>query len=506
MKKLFALALAALMLCGLLAGCGASADPGKSEAVDFGDTLTVVMNSTGSNFDPLTSYDSDWQVCYQIYDTLFRIDDDGNPAPHVAESWEESTDGTKLTIHLRKDIKFHDGTPLNAEAVIFAFTTSHDVELNAWLNDLIPEWKAIDEYTVELTKGQPYTPIYYSLMARPHLVSPTAYQADPVAFAQNPVGSGAYKFVSKGSDDVVHLVANEDYFLGAPYFKNLVMRPPMESATSVIALQNGEIDLVVNLTPNQVSVAKGIPEITVSQKTGWSQTMVIMAGEPFTNNRALRQAVAHAIDPQKAAILNEQPDAAVATDLFSAKELGVYAGLVSPLGYDPSKVPALLAEANYTKDIVIPIRATQQHAALAQSVQADLQAVGITAEIQQVDESTYNNFFTSGEFGLSFWEYGNDQSSAEDLLTYFTSTNFYGRYMEASPEYDALVAQFGSFPTDEARKDVMKQALELQVQFANMVPLYESTFNFAYRTGLTGLNPWSASTYRFFLGDLKPAQ
>ncbi len=337
MKKLFALALAALMLCGLLAGCGASADPGKSEAVDFGDTLTVVMNSTGSNFDPLTSYDSDWQVCYQIYDTLFRIDDDGNPAPHVAESWEESTDGTKLTIHLRKDIKFHDGTPLNAEAVIFAFTTSHDVELNAWLNDLIPEWKAIDEYTVELTKGQPYTPIYYSLMARPHLVSPTAYQADPVAFAQNPVGSGAYKFVSKGSDDVVHLVANEDYFLGAPYFKNLVMRPPMESATSVIALQNGEIDLVVNLTPNQVSVAKGIPEITVSQKTGWSQTMVIMAGEPFTNNRALRQAVAHAIDPQKAAILNEQPDAAVATDLFSAKELGVYAGLVPPLGYDRAR-------------------------------------------------------------------------------------------------------------------------------------------------------------------------
>ena len=509
MKRPLAIALAALMLCSLLAGCAASNPDGSANgggAVDFGDTLTVVTYMQGTNFDPLTTYDSDWLVCGQIYDTLFRMDENGNVMPHVAESWEESPDGMKLTIKLREGIKFHDGTPLNAEAVIFSFDTSHGVELNAWLNDLVPEWKAIDEYTIEITKGQPYTPIYYSLLARPHIVSPTAYKADPVAFAQNPVGSGPYKFVSMGTDDVVKLVANDEYFLGKPYFENLEFRPPMESATSVIALQNGEVDIVLNLTPSQIPVAKSTSEITVMEQTGWAQTMILMSGEPFTGNRALRQAVAHAVDPQKAAILNEQPNAAIATDLFSAKEMGSYAGLVPPLGYDTSKVPALLEEAGYTSDIVIPIRVTQQFAALAQSVQADLQAAGITSEIIQVDENTHNTYYTSGEFGLSFWEYGNDQSSTEDLLTYFTSTNFYGRYMESSPEYDALVAQFGDFPTDEARKDVMKQALELQVVFANMVPLYESTFNFAYRTGLTGFNPWSAATYRHYFGDIKPAE
>jgi len=316
------------------------------------------------------------------------------------------------------------------------------------------------------------------------------------------MGTGPYKLVSWTKGEKITLEANEDYFLGAPYFKKLVIRPPMESSTAVIALQNGEVDFVVTITPNQVSLAESIPEITVQESTGWSQTMIIMSGEQFTDNRALRQAVAHAVNPTKAAQLNDQPNARIATDLFSAMELGVYAGLAKPLAYDPSLVPALLEEANYTPDQVIPIRVQATHAALAQSVMADLEAVGIKSEIIQVDEATYGSYISDGNFGLSFWEYGNDQSSTEDLLTYFTSTNFYGRYMESSPEYDAAVASFSDYPTDEARKEAVKAALEYQIEFANMVPLYESVFHFAYRTGLSGFNNWSAATYRHYFNTI----
>lgn len=517
MKKIIAIGLVFLLLLGLVAACGGKEkDPttpsnngstpdtnveGDDPSTDFGDTLTVVSSTKGNNFDPLTNYEADWIVCGQIYDTLFKLDEDGNPGSHVAESWEESDDGMTLTIKLREDIVFHDGTPLDANAVVFSFDVSHGVPANAWLDDLVPEWKALDDYTLEIKKGQPYTPIYYSLLARPQIVSPTAYQADPEAFAQNPVGSGPYKFVSFGSDDVVVLEANEDYFLGEPHFKNLKIRPVMESATSVIALQNGEVDIVLSLAPNQVPLAKELDGIVVEEHTGWAQTMLLMAGDELAGNRHLRQAIAHAVDPQKAAILNEQTNAKMATDLFTEKMLGSYAGLVDPLGYDVSKVEELLEKANYTSDLVIPIRVTQQHAALAQSVQADLQAVGISAEIQQIDEATYSNSLSDGSFGLSFWEYGNDQSSTEDLLTYFMSDNFYGAYMEATPEYDDYVSQFGSFPTEEERMEVMKSALELQVEFANMSPLYESVFNIAYREGLSGFNPWSIASYHYYFGD-----
>jgi len=501
MKKFVALGLAVIMLMALFTACDSGA--GKSGPVK--DTLTVVSSGKGNNFDPLTNYESDWFVLEQIFDKLFRIDTNGKIVSHVAESWTESEDGMTLSIKLREDIKFHDGTKLNAEAVAYSFEVSHAEPLNAWLADLVPGWEVTGEYTINVFKGHSYTPIYESLLARPHIVSPTAYAADPAAFAKKPVGSGAYKFLSFGSDDVVTLEANADYFLGAPGFKNLVIRPAMESATSVIALQNGEVDLVVDLTSNQVPVANAIENIKVVEQTGWAQTMMIMAGEPFTGNRALRQAIAHAVDPKKAAVLDERPNATIATDLFTTRMLGPYSGQVPILDYNTDKVEALLKEADYVAGTVIPIRVTQNFAALAQSVQADLEAVGITAKIEQVDEPTYNNFFTDGNFGLSFWQYGNDQSSTEDLLTYFTSTNFYGAYMEASPEYDAFVAQFGDFPTAEARMEVMKGALAQQVDFANMVPLYESVFNFAYRSDLLdNVNPWFAPTYHYYLGEIQP--
>ncbi|MDD4324750.1 MAG: ABC transporter substrate-binding protein [Eubacteriales bacterium] len=525
MKRLLAFGLALLLLLGVVAGCAGNegtkpstesqstsggepsdSSPGGENSAKFGDTLTVVSSTKGNNFDPLTNYESDWIVCGQIYDTLFKLDADGNPGSHVAESWQESEDGMTITIKLREDIVFHDGTALNAEAVVFSLDVSHGVPANAWLDDLVAEWKAVDEYTLEIKKGHPYTPVYYSLLARPQIVSPTAYQADPEAFAQNPVGSGPYKFVSFGNDDVVTLEANENYFLGEPYFKNLVIRPVMESATSVIALQNGEVDVVLSLAPNQVPLAKELDGIVVEESTGWSQTMMIMSGEVLSGNRYLRQAIAHAVNPEKAAILNEQPNAKIATDLFSEKMMGPYSGLVEPLDYDVSKVPELLEKANYTSDIVVPIRVTQQHAALAQSVQADLQAVGISAEIQQLDEATHSNTFSDGSFSLSFWEYGNDQSSTEDLLTYFKSDNFYGAYMEVTSEYDDYVSQFGDFATEEERMDVMKNALELQVEFANMSPLYESVFNIAYREGLSGFNPWSVATYHYYFGDTEVAE
>ena len=497
--------LAAALMLGTLAGCGnGSESGGNTGSAGEKDTLVFVSHMSSESFDTINNTMYDKNVMHQVYDTLTAFDNEGNIIPNLAESWEETEDNHGYIFHLRQDVKFHDGTDFNADAVIFTLQALKETTANAWLFSSIGEFSKIDDYTVRIDKANASCKLLNFLAEYPFIVSPTAYESDPEHLATKPVGTGAYVFNNLGSDGYVYLDSNPDYFKGEPYYKHLVIRTPLDSNTAVVALQNGEVDIAIALAANQMPIVEQDDSLVAEINDAWSLKYVLMEGERFQNDENLRKAVYYAINRENAIIYNNEPeDTPVATDFFAQRIMGDYAGQVDVGGYDPELAAEYLAQSNYDGG-TIQITISQDLAALAQSVQADLSAIGINTEIVQVDMNAYYAAMQDGTCEMSIADLGTDYLSPEDMLSYYTSSGTYGPYVYTTDEYDALYNQAIQIWDDEERAPLTLQLIEMQVDFANLVPLYESNFNYVYRAGLTGFNPISGGTYVYYLGDVKP--
>lgn len=172
---------------------------------------------------------------------------------------------------------------------------------------------------------------------------------------------------------------------------------------------------------------------------------------------------------------------------------------------DVDKAKEYLAKSNYNGE-TLNLYISPNEASIAQSVQGDLKAIGINVEIVQLDTNAYYAKFTDGTCQMSILDFGTDQVSTEDMLNFYVSKGYYGDYVVKSPEYDALMEKVDNEYDADARKELVKEALEMQYNFYNMVPMYESYFNFIHRAELTGFNPISGANYVYYLGKVKPAE
>ena len=219
MKKIIALLCAMAMAFGM-AACGQETtgsqqstgettteqtteqESAQTTAADK-DTLVFISHMTSETLDPLTTASSsgvDKNAMHQIFDCLLQFDNDGNPIPCLAESWEDTDDGKAVLFHLRQDVTFHDGTPFNADAVVYTFDKQFENPLTAYITTYYTACEKVDDYTVKITKATPHVALLPMMAEGPFIVSPTAYEKGAEEFAKNPVGTGAYKFESQGAD------------------------------------------------------------------------------------------------------------------------------------------------------------------------------------------------------------------------------------------------------------------------------------------------------------------
>ncbi len=525
MKKLLALLCVATMILSLSA-CGGepqtdlqepnteSSQPGeqkedgeKTASAKDKDTLVFISHMTSETLDPLTTASSsgvDKNAMHQIFDCLLQFDNEGTPIPCLAESWEDADDGRAVIFHLRKDVKFHDGTPFNADAVVYTFNKQFENPLTSYITTYYTACEKVDDYSVKITKATPHVALLSMMAEGPFIVSPTAYEKGAEQFAKNPIGTGAYKFESQGTDQYVHLTANEEYFDGAPYYKKVIIRTPVDSSTAVVALQNGEADIAINLTPNQLALVKEDPNLVAEVNTGWAIKYLNFYAEPLKSDENLRKAIYYAINRENAAMFNNEPETIASTTLYPTRVMGDYVSLQTVDGYNVEKAKEYLAQSNYDGE-TLKLYISANEASIAQSVQADLQMIGINVEIVQLDTNAYYAKFTDGTCQMVILDFGTDQLSTEDMLNFYSTSGYYGQCVYTTPEYDALMEKINAEYNAEARKELVKEALEMQYGFYNMVPMYESYFNFIHRAELTGFNPVSGANYVYYLGKVKPA-
>ena len=329
-----------------------------------------------------------------IVEHFLRVDKAGRLVPCLVESWEESKDGLQITLHLRKGVKFHDGTDFNAEAAKWNLLKAR--ETNRTLK-LLSSVEIIEEYQLLLTLisyGNHFLPtLGYS---GGWVLSPTAYETYGEEYCMvHPVGTGPFKFVSCEPD--VNMVCErfDNYWQnGKPYLNKIEMLYVEEMPTAVNMLRDGKVDAVVNI--NGASAADLKSEGYVVTALPWTMEVLMpdsLNSDSVLADKRVRQAIEYAIN--RPAIINNLGHGYwhAITQLATEKVYG-YNPEIKGRPYNPDKARHLLAEAGYPdgfKTKLIGGEGTELKN-IFKAVQGYLAAVGIKADIEIADPMLWKQY------------------------------------------------------------------------------------------------------------------
>ena len=493
-------ALLAAMGAGGLAGCSGDSDTGSAAAgsygIPLGDELTIISLITNGTFTPVNAAAGfDKVVLHALFDTLFVFDADGNLQPCLAESYEQN--GFDVTIKIRNDVSFTDGAPLTADDVVFSFDVYENDTVNGpYIRQYITSIEKVDDTTV-LVHSLRDDELWKNILAEYiYIMEAATYDASSSYADSAPTGTGAYLLDSVDEARTVTLTANEDYWGGAPEFTTVRVQAPVDSSTALVALQNGEANLVTQIALSAVETAREDPNLEVSTFASWSQQMLGVC----TGDQAFRQAIFHAIDRQNIIDICNDGEGEPATDMFSKKIMGDLAGSVEFTGYDPELAQELIAQSETDLSQTFTIY-TYDAADVAQCIQQDLAAIGINVEVESVDVNTWSSKLMDQTLQMFINALGTDMLAADSFIQLLLGdTSVY--YYPISDELKAKVAEMNSIPSVVDRHDLVVEILnDMQVE-CPIVPLYDTVSYDVYTAGIEGYLPSSAGTYVYYLGKL----
>ncbi|MHA7965652.1 ABC transporter substrate-binding protein [Paenibacillus sp. CAU 1782] len=474
MKKKTILILLAIIAV-IAAGCSTTSKPndngsGSNAGSDKKLEITIARAFDVNGLDPgfLTE---NAQVVDNIFDTLVKRDASEKLIPGLATSWSP-IDDTTWEFKLREDVSFTNGEKFNADAVKFSLDRVLNPDNNAPTASYvstIKEVKAVDEYTVHVITNKPDPLIPTRFNRYPTEIVPPKYveEVGQEGFAQKPIGTGPYKFVSweKGSNLV--LEANADYWNGEPDVKKVTFRSIPEASTRVSALLNGEVDIVTAVSPedrDKISSSSAARLSTVERAGNTVYVGFKTDVKPFDDPK-VRQALNYAIDV-KSIVEKVLQGAAVQTNsLIGPKDFG-YAGEFDGYDYDPEKAKALLAEAGYPDGFTATLDTVSwyiKNTDVAQVIAEQLKAVGVTIKVNNVESSVYRTLVPSGKQSDMYvlgWSSTNTLDADAAIYAILRSGESYSTY--ANADVDAKLDEARSI-TDEARRKQLYEEIQAEV-------------------------------------------
>jgi ABC-type transport system substrate-binding protein len=265
-----------------------------------GGEITVAMAAAVQSFDPLKSVSgADYSYYYLVYDTLVDLDEEGKAAPNLAKSWE-IPDPRTIILHLQENVKFHDGTPFDAEAVKWNLERANSPDSSTKDLANIQSVDIIDPLTVRLNLSQPDASIILVLSDRPGtMISPAAYEKYGDDYHLNPVGTGPFKITRHISNQEVVYEKNTEYWKEQkPYLDKITFKVMSDANAVMNALQAGEIQ-VSGLAAGAVQVLQNDPRFELhinEQLVYW--TFHLNTSLPPLDNQKVREAIKYAIDKE----------------------------------------------------------------------------------------------------------------------------------------------------------------------------------------------------------------
>jgi peptide/nickel transport system substrate-binding protein len=429
---------------------------------------------------------NDFRILMNVYDGLVRYASGTlEVEPALATSWDISEDGTVYTFSLREGVSFHDGSPFNAEAVVFNFDRMLDENHPyhdtgpfplSFFFSAVEDVEALDNMTVQFTLNAPYAP-FLSNLAYPTglIVSPAAVMEHGAEFGRNPSGTGAFVFEEWRANEAVVVTANADYWGGAPGLEAVVFRPITDANTRVAEMLAGGIDMMVEVPPVSLSEFGGDGFAIVEQAGPHVWFLILNALEgPFADVR-VRQAANYAIN--KEAIVNDvlEGTAAVAAGPTPPAFAWAYNDELEPYPYDPDRARELLAEAGI-ENPSITFYVTEggsgmlDPVAMGIAIQADLEAVGFDVAIETYEWNTFLGRVNPGLQGEADMAEMAWMTNDPDTLPYLAlrteawpeQGGFNSGYY-SNPEVDALLEEART-STDQDRRAELYREMQSIVQ------------------------------------------
>lgn len=365
------------------------------------DVLVIDLVSEPTTIDPHLQWNpSSFYVYRNIFDNLLTRNTDGEIIPKVAESWEYVSD-TVVDLKIRDDIKFHDGTPLTVEDVVFSVERITDPELKspqAGQFNAITSAEAVDEHTVRLTTAIPY-PVLLAQLVKLSIV-PKAYvlEVGNEEFNKNPMGSGPYTFVEWEKGVKVTVDANDGYWGGTPPFKTVEFHAVPEKSTRVANLRTGKSDLITSLDEDlaiEVEQQDGVKVLSVpTERIAYFRINTLYG--PTADIR-VRKAIAYAID--KELIVNGLKGgySEIATVMVGETSFG-FDPSFKGYPFDPEKARALVEESGIgDTEIEILTAPSVFDQRVVGAIQQMLTDVGLNAQIVGMDMATFLKRMQSDE-------------------------------------------------------------------------------------------------------------
>ncbi len=428
-----------------------------------------------------------------IFDTLVERDQALKIVPALAAELPKLVAPTTWEVKLRKGVKFHNGEEFNAESAKFSLERVKQAGMRASSNFRpIDRVEIVDPYTVRVHTTKPW-PTFTTVMTfrQACMYPPKAYAGKDTAFiSKNPIGTGPYRYVRWSKDEEIVVEANEQYWRGAPKIKTVVFKPIPDDAVRVAALQNGEVDVAVNIPPHLANIIANHPKLFLSTAPSIrtiqlmfvtheydAQHKLVGPAKTVVADKRVRQAIMSAIDADD-----------IIKNVLDGKAMRV-ATMLTPLhfGYDPGLKPVkqdlgrtrkLLAEAGFPNGVDLTLNSPQgryvRDKEVAEAVTGQLTKAGIRTTLRTFEFVNYLNTMVYVHKAGPIWfiGWGTPTVDAETIYgpLFRTGSNL-GNYH--NPDLDGLVDEAQRTMDEKKRLEIYHRINKLWLEDAAAVPLYQ---------------------------------
>jgi len=458
--------------------------------------IVIAQGVDPSTLDPMNQQETPASnLAINIFDTLVERDQNLKIVPALAAELPKLVSPAVWEVKLRRGVKFHNGEDFNAESV--KFSLERLVNPANKLRGASPfgpleRVEVVDAYTARIHTKKPW-PILINALTfnQASMYPPAAYKdKDTAHVSRNPIGTGPYRFVKWSKDEEIVLEANAAYWRGAPKIKTVVFKPIPDDAVRVAALQNGEIDVAVNIPPHLAPVIDKHPKLFLSTAPSIRTIQLMFYTHqmdtqhkpvgPYqgpTVDKRVRQAITYAVDADE-----------IIKGVLDGKAVRVPTMLTSMhFGFDPALKPAkldlarskkLLGDAGYPGGLEITLNAPQgryvRDKEVAEAVAGQLTKAGIKTTLRTFEFVNYLNNMVyvhkAGPVWLIGW--GTPTIDAETVyVPLFRSGNIFVNWH--NEDFNRMVDEAQTIMDEKKRLEQYHRLNRLWIEEAPAVPLYQ---------------------------------
>lgn len=418
---------------------------------------TVAIGEEGESLDPPTSMLFTSEIYQQhIFDTLVGIEgDELKPVGLLAQRWE-NVSPTVWRFHLRRGVKFHNGKTLDADDVKYSFEQYMDTNNRRSVYARgIQRAEVRDPATVDLVTAEPQASLLFNLTRLQILPRETREKAGAPGFAQQPVGTGPYRFVEWKRDQQLVLEANPTYWRGAASPKRLVFRAIKDATTRAAELRSGGVDIIATPPVPQLELLDSGETQVVPVKGGRIIIYPFNLSQPPFDNGKVRQAMNLAVN-REAIVRNVLAGRGV---VLAGPLTAAWFGFdpsVKPYAYDPARARQLLGEAGHPQGFEttwsISSGVFLKDTEIAEAVAGQLRQVGVRVKLVPTERAKIQKDAQEGTFqGMTSVAWGT-QFEPDPMLNWTFMRPWFG-----TPRLQELV-KAGRTETDlEKRRKIYQE-------------------------------------------------